>query len=77
MPRLVNEEMKEIKDNISTYNDDLSDAVYEHYKNIVVLSDTINIKGAAADTMKKYMATVQSNIAEKIINVSAELLTAV
>ncbi|MBC1780719.1 T7SS effector LXG polymorphic toxin, partial [Listeria booriae] len=35
------------------------------------------IKGAAADTMKKYMATVQSNIAEKIINVSAELLTAV
>ncbi|MBC1842583.1 hypothetical protein HCJ02_14740 [Listeria seeligeri] len=50
MPRLVNEEMKEIKDNISTYNDDLSDAVYEHYKNIVVLSDTINIKGAAADT---------------------------
>ncbi|MBC1886322.1 T7SS effector LXG polymorphic toxin [Listeria seeligeri] len=77
MPRLVNEEMKDIKENISTYNDDLSDVVYEHYKNIIVLSETINIKGSSADTMKKYMATVQSNIAEKIINISDELLTVV
>ncbi|EAG9432507.1 hypothetical protein DB724_05375 [Listeria monocytogenes] len=77
MPRLVNEEIKDIKENVSTYNENLADAVYEHYKNIVVLSETINFKGAAADTVKNYMASVQSNIAEKIINVSDELLTAI
>ncbi|MBC2000858.1 T7SS effector LXG polymorphic toxin [Listeria marthii] len=77
MPRLVNEEIKDIKENVSKYNENLADAVYEHYKNIVVLSETINFKGAAADTVKNYMASVQSNIAEKIINVSDELLTAV
>ncbi|EAC3820297.1 hypothetical protein AOC40_12795 [Listeria monocytogenes] len=77
MPRLVNEEIKDIKENVSKYNENLADAVYEHYKNIVVLSETINFKGAAADTVKNYMASVQSNIAEKIINVSDELLTAI
>jgi len=74
MSRLVNTEMEELVNRLSTYQSNIVAAVYEQYKSSTVLSRTINLKGETGDSMKEYMETVHINLTQKVINVSAELL---
>ncbi|MBC1343623.1 hypothetical protein HB799_06080 [Listeria welshimeri] len=73
MPRLVNEDLQEMEDNVIDYKKNLTEAMYEQYKNAFILSQTINIRGASGNVLKEYMGNVQCNLTEKIINISDEL----
>ncbi|WLV24282.1 T7SS effector LXG polymorphic toxin [Aciduricibacillus chroicocephali] len=76
MARLVNEEMEDLVKKLEKYQSSLKDAVYEQYKSSTVLSRSINLKGKTGNSMKEYMEIVHINLAQKIINVSSELLEA-
>lgn len=76
MSRLVNAELDELVSQLSTYQTGIAEAVYDQYKRSTVLGKTINLKGETGDAMKRYMELVHVNLAQKVINVSAELLEA-
>ena len=74
MPRLVNEELNDIVDQLNKYGDDVSTKLYEQYKTATVLSKTNHFRGKAGDSFKAYMNVSHINLSPKIINIMAELL---
>lgn len=74
MPRLVNEELTNLVDKLSTYKDKLSESAYEQYKSALVLTQTINLRGKAGDALKQYINLSHIHLTQKMINVSAEIL---
>lgn len=76
MTKLVNEELQELSDKMSAYNEKLSKAVYDHYKKAMVLSETNNMRGETGDALKGYFQAVHLNLTQKIINVASEIATA-
>ncbi len=73
MPRLVNDEINELVDKLSHYQDNLSTAVYEQFKASLILAKTNNLRGKTGDSFKQYMDVVHIQLAEKIINIVHEL----
>ncbi|MEI3612686.1 T7SS effector LXG polymorphic toxin [Pseudogracilibacillus sp. SO30301A] len=73
MPRLVNDELTKLVEQLTTYKENLSLSVYEHYKTALVLSKTINLRGKAGDVLKEYINVSHINLTQKIINVIAEI----
>lgn len=76
MPRLVNKELSEIVDQLSSYKEKVSESFYEQYKTALVLSKTINLRGKAGDALKQYINVSHINLTQKMINVADELLQA-
>ena len=76
MPRLVNEELNDIVDKLSAYEEDVSTILYEQFKTSLILSQTNNLRGKAGDSFKDYMNVSHINLSQKIINVISEIVAA-
>ncbi len=73
IPRLVNEELSHLVEQLSAYKENVSSAIYEQYKTAFVLSGTINLRGKAGDALKEYIHVSHLNLTQKIINVMDEI----
>ncbi|MDT0108914.1 T7SS effector LXG polymorphic toxin [Listeria booriae] len=73
MPRLVNDELKEISTQLKSFKEKITEALYEQYKTSTVLSETINLRGTSGDAYKSYMAATHLHLIKKLINVIQEI----
>lgn len=77
MPRLINEEISEMKEKMADYQDTISQVAYEQFKTATVLANTLSLRGTTGDSFKAYMNLVHLNLTQKIINIAEEIRQAV